>query len=471
MSVDAAAIIVAITTAAGAIVQGADIPQELQEQAEQAIASIEEAAPEVRQQVGDALATLPDGTRQQAEELLSRTSDAVTEATDPFIPPEARADAEAADEEQAEPVPGQPPGPRLEGVPLQPDPRYGAPPATSGGGGAAAFGSPAVGPSVLSELAASAPSVLGGLGALIPSVPAAYAGSSVAPVGAVAVFAPWIRKAGSLCEEITPPTLAALYSVQSGFRWGANAPVSRLGARGPGQFLPGEWSRYGEDADGDGKVDILGVADSTMASGRMLCDLYQQVEQWKGDGVVSGDTLDLTLAAYTAGPDTVRVAGGIPPGMADLENETVSHVHRIRSLEESFARMLSPFFYGAAGLGESRVVDVAMRFIGLPYVWGGGNINGPTMGGFDCSGLTSFAVYAATGITLPRTSETQWHVGTEIPLTEAKPGDLLFGNWQAGGPGHVAIYVGNGQMLHAPTTGDIVRIGPVFDGMKARRIV
>ncbi|WP_197481037.1 C40 family peptidase, partial [Rhodococcus sp. EPR-157] len=59
----------------------------------------------------------------------------------------------------------------------------------------------------------------------------------------------------------------------------------------------------------------------------------------------------------------------------------------------------------------------------------------------------------------------------EIPLTMAQPGDLLFGNWQAGGPGHVAIYAGNGQMVHAPTFGDVVRIGPVFDGMKARRVL
>ncbi len=80
-------------------------------------------------------------------------------------------------------------------------------------------------------------------------------------------------------------------------------------------------------------------------------------------------------------------------------------------------------------------------------------------------------MHAATGITLPRTSETQWHVGTEIPLEHARPGDLLFGNWQAGGPGHVAIYIGGGQMVHAPTTGDVVRVGTVFPDMKARRII
>lgn len=106
-------------------------------------------------------------------------------------------------------------------------------------------------------------------------------------------------------------------------------------------------------------------------------------------------------------------------------------------------------------------------------MWGGGNVNGPSGGGFDCSGLTSYAVHAATteNVSLPRTSETQWNVGTEIPLADARPGDLLFGNWGPASPGHVAIYLGNGKMVHAPTTGDVVRIAPVFDGMKARRVV
>ncbi|GES36163.1 putative peptidase [Rhodococcus aetherivorans] len=104
-------------------------------------------------------------------------------------------------------------------------------------------------------------------------------------------------------------------------------------------------------------------------------------------------------------------------------------------------------------------------------MWGGGNVNGPSGGGFDCSGLTSYAVYAATGVRLPRTSQTQWRVGTEIPIQLARPGDLVFGNWQSDGPGHVGIYIGGGQMVHAPTFGDVVRVGAVFPGMKARRLL
>ncbi|MFD4368023.1 NlpC/P60 family protein [Rhodococcus sp. NPDC058521] len=470
MSVDAAAIIVAITTAAGAIVQGADIPQPVKDQAVEAVQNAEQASPDAQKQVEDAIAALPDGARQQAEQMVGDFGGAVEDATDPYIPEQEKAPAPGA------PAPAlPPPAPRAA-------PGYqAAPPSSSGGGGAATGGFQSLMPSAPSAVGATGVAgsafadipglpFLGALGSLVPAVPAGFPGVSLAPVGAIAVFAPWIRKAGSVCEGVKPATLAALYSVGSGFRYGAAAPTSPAGARGPGQFTPEAWTKYGKDADGDGKVDILGVADPVMASGNMLCDVFGQVEALKADGALKGDSLDLTLAAYDVGMDAVRQAGGVPAAAPGREPQPF--VARVRSLEESFDRMLAPFFYGGAVVdGVSGVIDAAMKYIGLPYVWGGGSINGPSMGGFDCSGLTSFAVYAATGIKLPRTSETQWRVGVEVPLDQARPGDLLFGNWGPGGPGHVAIYLGNGQMLHAPTTGDVVRVGAVFDGMKARRIV
>ncbi|MEV0945578.1 bifunctional lytic transglycosylase/C40 family peptidase [Rhodococcus sp. NPDC049939] len=448
MSVDAGAIVLAVTTAAGAIVQGANLPQQMKDQVVEAIEVVEQASPEIRQQVDDALATLPEPARVQAEQMLSQASDLVEQATDPYIPPPP----------PVETAPRDPAVPPL----AMPDTPLGQPPVPSAPGEEPVIGGLAVVPGI--------PGAVSGLGGLIPPVPAGFPGVSLAPIGAVAVFAPWIRKAGSLCEGITPQTLAALYSVENDFRYGPTSPVSRSGARGPGQFMPDTWAEYGKDADGDGKVDINGVADPMMTSGEMLCDLFEQVDDWKNEGVVDGDTLDLTIAAYKAGAGAVRASGGMPAGMFDDEHETGPYVAQIRSLEDGFARMLSPFFYGAAVGDTNGVVEAGMRFVGLPYVWGGGDINGPSSGGFDCSGLTSFAVYAATGIKLPRTSETQWGVGVEVPLPEARPGDLLFGNWQSGGPGHVAIYIGNGQMLHAPTTGDVVRISPVYAGMKVRRI-
>ncbi|MDO4254381.1 MAG: C40 family peptidase [Kocuria sp.] len=90
--------------------------------------------------------------------------------------------------------------------------------------------------------------------------------------------------------------------------------------------------------------------------------------------------------------------------------------------------------------------------MGKPYVWGGGDSQGAGAGrqgedrgeiGFDCSGLTSYAVFEATGKKLPRTSSQQRNAGTVIPQSEAKTGDLVW--W----PGHIGIYAGGDAVIHA----------------------
>ncbi|WP_106615463.1 NlpC/P60 family protein [Saccharothrix carnea] len=101
-------------------------------------------------------------------------------------------------------------------------------------------------------------------------------------------------------------------------------------------------------------------------------------------------------------------------------------------------------------------INYACGMRGLPYVWGG---NGPDGGhaGFDCSGLTK-AAYAAAGITLPRTAQTQLDAGPHVPAGQPLlPGDLVF----YGTPGnihHVGLYIGNGLMINAPTFGQPVQI-------------
>jgi peptidoglycan DL-endopeptidase CwlO len=90
--------------------------------------------------------------------------------------------------------------------------------------------------------------------------------------------------------------------------------------------------------------------------------------------------------------------------------------------------------------------------VGDPYVWGAA---GP--GSFDCSGLTQYA-YAAAGISLPHSSGMQSQMGTSVSLSSAAPGDLLFFYSPVS---HVAMYVGNGQMVHASTYGQPVKVVPV----------
>ncbi|GGZ20278.1 hypothetical protein GCM10010387_11540 [Streptomyces inusitatus] len=100
----------------------------------------------------------------------------------------------------------------------------------------------------------------------------------------------------------------------------------------------------------------------------------------------------------------------------------------------------------AAALGAARAA------VGRPYVWGA---NGPS--GFDCSGLTQWS-YAQAGISLPRTSQAQRNAGRRVSLAEARPGDLITYRSDAS---HIAMYVGNGQVLHAPYPGASVRYDPV----------
>jgi cell wall-associated NlpC family hydrolase len=122
---------------------------------------------------------------------------------------------------------------------------------------------------------------------------------------------------------------------------------------------------------------------------------------------------------------------------------------------------------GSTTVTGASVVADAEQYLGVPYQWGG---TSPTTG-FDCSGLVQH-VYGDLGISLPRTSQEQATVGTPVDsVADAQPGDLVFFEPSASGPGHVGIYIGNGQMIDAPHTGTDVRIQPVGQPSAIRRIL
>ncbi|WP_037305080.1 NlpC/P60 family protein [Amycolatopsis orientalis] len=131
-----------------------------------------------------------------------------------------------------------------------------------------------------------------------------------------------------------------------------------------------------------------------------------------------------------------------------------------------------------AGASVEAVVQRALSQLGLPYAWGGGNTSGPTRGirdggtadrygdymkiGFDCSGLM---IYAFAGVrALPHYSGYQYNAGRKVPLSQMRRGDMLFWGGSARGIHHVAMYLGNGQMVEAPQSGLRVRIAPVRYG-------
>jgi len=121
----------------------------------------------------------------------------------------------------------------------------------------------------------------------------------------------------------------------------------------------------------------------------------------------------------------------------------------------------------SAASAEARVVRYARRLLGVPYSYGGAS----PASGFDCSGFTSF-VYGHFGIALPHYSVAQFSLGRRVSRAGLQPGDLVFFD----GLGHVGLYIGHGEFIHAPHSGTRVSVGSMngwyasrFDG--ARRVL
>jgi peptidoglycan DL-endopeptidase CwlO len=106
----------------------------------------------------------------------------------------------------------------------------------------------------------------------------------------------------------------------------------------------------------------------------------------------------------------------------------------------------------------SHVVPIALQYLGVPYVWGGSS---PSTG-FDCSGFIMF-VFAQVGVYLPHHAASQFSYGTPVSREQLAPGDLVFFN----GLGHAGIYIGGDQFVHAPHTGDVVKISSMYDSWYA----
>jgi soluble lytic murein transglycosylase-like protein len=240
--------------------------------------------------------------------------------------------------------------------------------------------------------------------------------------------------------------LAAVARAESGFNPNAR---SSAGAVGLMQFLP-------STARGMG-VNPLDPASAIDGAARYLTDNYKRFGSW-----------NLALAAYNAGPGAVARYGGVPPYA-----ETQKYVARVNSYAQGYggAAQFSAASAPAQPLmGENgsaaSVVAAARSLLGKPYVWGG-----TTAAGVDCSGLLYYALNKA-GIKTPRYRAVDWgKQGTAVAPQAARPGDIVYWDNPGTSTDHVGIYVGNGLVIQAPTSGDVVKVSKIWGAPVYRRIL
>jgi peptidoglycan DL-endopeptidase CwlO len=143
-----------------------------------------------------------------------------------------------------------------------------------------------------------------------------------------------------------------------------------------------------------------------------------------------------------------RLLGSIKSEIARLQKEEAAQQAQLAAQARS--RLGGQTFSGGGNPAGhyGGVVGIAMRYLGVPYVWGGASPSG-----FDCSGFVMY-VFAQAGVSLPHNAAMQYGYGSPVSRESLAPGDLVFFD----GLGHVGIYIGGGQFVHAPHTGDVVKI-------------
>lgn len=159
-----------------------------------------------------------------------------------------------------------------------------------------------------------------------------------------ASYVPWLREAAKTCAVLKPSVLAAQIDRRSGWNTDAAALTATVGIAG---FTDSQWPTWGKDADGNGRSSPRDPVDAIMALGRQDCALAEDVTRLRTRGTVSGDLLDLTLAAYTVGTDSVTRAGRVPTAARTYLSEVKTLVKRY----ESFDREDNPNPGGRAASG------------------------------------------------------------------------------------------------------------------------
>ena len=206
------------------------------------------------------------------------------------------------------------------------------------------------------------------------------------------------------------------------------------------------------------------VLESAAAANVTAAQAQAVAQKAAADAQASYDQVAAQQAALQAEVDGYRAA--FAALSAQEQRAVVSSSHgeerasRAEDREEEEAPASAPVV--ANSDAAQIAIDTAMAQRGKPYVWAAGGPNS-----YDCSGLTAYA-FRAAGVALPHSSAAQSRMGQAVSRDQLQPGDLVFFYSPVS---HVGIYIGNGQMVHAPTSGDVVKVAPLMSGYSgARRI-
>lgn len=282
------------------------------------------------------------------------------------------------------------------------------------------------------------------------------------------MYVPMLESAAASCDmELSPLLIATIIDADSGWNPMFEATTADGEVRaGLAAFTPARWAEWAETPDADPEWRFQPDL-AIQAIGRQLCHLTYEVSLFsKGDALAQRD---LVAVAHYAGLDFARKAGA-----TTTDPEVVAYLAAIAASRSAFFAQFGSM--GGTDFGL-RVVETARTAIGLPYVWGGGTIHGPSGAntggvGFDCSGLVLWSVYVASdgAIKLPHLAKSQGVLGELVGTagglsfdqTLLAPGDIIAFNLtgRVGSAStdydHVGIYIGEGQMLHAPQLGSTV---------------
>lgn len=196
------------------------------------------------------------------------------------------------------------------------------------------------------------------------------------------------------------------------------------------------------------------VAQAAEAKSKVKVDLVAQERQLIQYPASIVNNSSSSIADLKASVDSLR---SVRNSIKVIDKEVVDLIEKAKSQISIKEKQQSTVDRGSLPTGSNasasaqKVLLYAYNFIGVPYVWGGS-----TPSGFDCSGFTSY-VFGKFGIGIGRTTYDQIGAGRAVSISQAQPGDLVFfGN--ASAPHHVGIYVGGGSYIHAPRTGDVIKV-------------